>query len=81
MRVKPIIRNGGEAALALLRLTHAAADVFPPLKGAAGVALHISDMVTVRYNLKHWHSLTVGSRNSIPISKTGPSLASMSRIL
>jgi hypothetical protein len=50
MRVKPVLREGGEAALALLRLTYAAADVFPPLKSAAGGALHIVDMVTVRFD-------------------------------
>jgi len=38
--------------LALLRLTHAAADVFPPLKGATGGALHIVDMVTGRFDSK-----------------------------
>jgi hypothetical protein len=48
MRIKPILTEGGEAAWALLRLTHAAADVFPPLKGAVGGALHIIDIVKVQ---------------------------------
>lgn len=49
MKVKPILRGGGEAALALLRLTYEVADVFPPLKSAAGAAIHIVDMVMVRF--------------------------------
>lgn len=45
--VKSVLKGGGEVALALLKLTYASADAFPPLKGAVGGALHISDMVAV----------------------------------
>jgi hypothetical protein len=46
-----LVKNGGEAALALLRLTAATADVFPPLKSAAAGALYIVDTVKVLINL------------------------------
>lgn len=45
--VKKILDGGGSGALVLLRLTHASADVFPPLKSAAGGALHIIELVSV----------------------------------
>jgi hypothetical protein len=45
---KVTVKEGGEAAFALLKLTVAAADAFPPLKSAAGGALHIIDLVKVR---------------------------------
>jgi hypothetical protein len=37
----------GAATLQLLRLTHASADVLPPLKSAAGGALYIAELVSV----------------------------------
>ena len=49
MKPTHVLKEGGEGALALLRLTAAAADVFPPLKSAAGGALHIAELVKVCY--------------------------------
>ena len=48
MKVERVLTEAGEIALALLKLTCASADVFPPLKCAASVALHIAEMVAVR---------------------------------
>jgi hypothetical protein len=44
---KVTVKEGGEATFTLLKLTIAAADAFPPLKSAAGGALHIIDLVKV----------------------------------
>ena len=43
----PAAEMGAEVALALLKLTYASADIFPPIKGAAGCVLNIVDIVTV----------------------------------
>jgi hypothetical protein len=48
MSLNGVFDAGGEAGLALLKLVHATADVFPPLKAAVGGALHIAELVTVR---------------------------------
>ena len=48
MNIDRVLKEAGEIALALLRLTSASADVFPPLKSAAGGALHIVEIVVVR---------------------------------
>ena len=48
MKAKRVLTEAGEIALALLKLTSASADVFPPLKSAAGGALHIAEIVVVR---------------------------------
>ena len=47
MKPKQIVKEAGDAALALLKLTHAAMDGFPPLKNAAGGALEIAELVKV----------------------------------
>ena len=47
MKPKQALKEGGDAAFALLKVTHAAADAFPPLKSAAGGALHIAELVKV----------------------------------
>jgi hypothetical protein len=46
-----VVKETGEAVLALLKLTRATADVFPPLKSAAGGALHIAEIVMVHISL------------------------------
>jgi hypothetical protein len=43
-----VAKESGEAVFALLKLTSATADAFPPLKSAAGDALHIAELVVVR---------------------------------
>lgn len=43
-----VLSGGRNVALAFLRLTYAAADVFPPLKGTVGAALYITELVSVR---------------------------------
>jgi hypothetical protein len=48
MKPKAILTETGEVALALLRLTEASSDCFPPLKSAAAGALHIVELVKVR---------------------------------
>jgi hypothetical protein len=46
------LKESGEAVFALLKLTSASADAFPPLKSAAGGALHIAEIVLVsRYRM------------------------------
>jgi len=45
------VKESGEAIFALLKLTSATADAFPPLKSAAGGALHIAELVLVRIYL------------------------------
>jgi hypothetical protein len=50
-KTKHFLEQGGEAALALLKLTDASADAFPPLKAAASGALYIADMVMVRHRV------------------------------
>jgi hypothetical protein len=47
MPPRSALKEGGDAALVLLNLVYAAADVFPPLKSAVGGALHITGLVTV----------------------------------
>ena len=47
MKVKRVLKEAGEIALTLLRLTSTSADVFPPLKSATGGALHIAEIVVV----------------------------------
>jgi hypothetical protein len=49
MSTKRVLKETGEIAFALLKLTGASADAFPPLKSAAGGALHIVEMVSVRF--------------------------------
>ena len=43
----------GKAALELLRMTAASADVFPPLRSVAEGVLHITDIVEVRCPLSY----------------------------
>lgn len=45
-----VARDVSEAALLILRAVAAAADAFPPLKSAAGGALHIVDLIQVRFH-------------------------------
>jgi hypothetical protein len=47
MTAKRVAKEVGEAGFVLLKATAAAADVFPPLKSAAGGALHIAELVRV----------------------------------
>jgi len=47
MKTKLVLAETGEVALALLRVTAASSDWFPPMKGAAGGALHIAELVKV----------------------------------
>jgi len=42
-----VAEESGAAIFALLKLTCAAADAFPPLKSAAGGALYITEIVAV----------------------------------
>jgi hypothetical protein len=49
MSANRVLKETGEVAFALLKLTSASADAFPPLKSAAGGALHIVEMVSVRF--------------------------------
>ena len=45
------MKESGEAAFALLKFTSAAADAFPPLKGAVGGALYITEIVMVHLSV------------------------------
>lgn len=47
MKATRVAKEGLAVALALLRLASVATDAFPPLKSAAGSALHIADLVSV----------------------------------
>jgi hypothetical protein len=47
MNAKRALAETGEVALALLKVTAATSDWFPPLKSAAGGALHIAELVKV----------------------------------
>jgi hypothetical protein len=49
MNTKHVLKEGGEVAIALLKLASASADILPPLKSAASSALYIADMVAVCY--------------------------------
>ena len=52
MPIERVWEETGAAAVALLQLVYASADVFPPLKAAAlGVALHITGIVSVRLSV------------------------------
>jgi hypothetical protein len=51
-----VVKESGEAVFALLKLTSATADAFPPLKSAAGGALHIAELVVVRIYLRSFHN-------------------------
>jgi hypothetical protein len=46
-----VVKESGEAVFALLKLTSATTDAFPPLKCAAGGVLHIAGLVVVRIYL------------------------------
>ena len=46
-----VMKETGEAVLALLKHTRATTDVSPPLKSAAGGALHIAEIVMVHISL------------------------------
>jgi len=46
-----VVKESGEAVFALLKLTSATADAFPPLKSVTGGALHIAELVVVRIYL------------------------------
>ncbi|KAG9078027.1 POC1 centriolar protein A, partial [Ceratobasidium sp. UAMH 11750] len=55
MSARRFLSTTGDVALQLLRLTAASADAFPPLKSAAGGALHIAEIVKkFRSNDKEW---------------------------
>ncbi|QRV93104.1 hypothetical protein RhiJN_21122 [Ceratobasidium sp. AG-Ba] len=48
----------GDVAIQILRLTAASADAFPPLKSAAGAALHIAEMIKgFKSNKAEWREL------------------------
>jgi len=81
MKVKRVLTEAGEIALALLRLTSVSADVFPPLKGAASGALHVAEIVVVRLcaRIQPRRVLTFRSRNSNQMRRTGPILAGIFR--
>ncbi|KAG8793494.1 POC1 centriolar protein A [Ceratobasidium sp. 428] len=58
MTTRRVLSATGDVALQLLRLTAASADVFPPLKSAAGGALHIAELVKkFRSNKDKWREL------------------------
>jgi hypothetical protein len=77
------LKESGEAVFALLKLTSASADAFPPLKSAAGGALHIVEIVLVcRYRMRPFrvsahHCM---HRNSSRTRENGPTLPYTSRI-
>ncbi|KAG9079975.1 hypothetical protein FRC06_007227, partial [Ceratobasidium sp. 370] len=55
MSARRFLSTTGDVALQLLRLTAASADAFPPLKSAAGGALHIAEIVKKFHsNKKEW---------------------------
>ncbi|KAF8594481.1 hypothetical protein BDV93DRAFT_515736 [Ceratobasidium sp. AG-I] len=55
MATRRVLSVTGDIALQLLRLTAASADVFPPLKSAAGDALYIAEIVKkFRSNKAEW---------------------------
>ncbi|KAF8594480.1 TPR-like protein [Ceratobasidium sp. AG-I] len=55
MTTRRVLSVTGDIALQLLRLTAASADVLPPLKSAAGGALHIAEIVKkFRSNKAEW---------------------------
>jgi hypothetical protein len=74
MNVDRVLKEAGEIALALLRLTSASADIFPPLKSGGGGALHIAEIVVVCLcaRLQPRRLLTFRSRNSNQTRRTGP---------
>jgi hypothetical protein len=47
MSAQRVFTVTGEAALRLLRLTHASTNLLPPLKRAAGDVLEITELVAV----------------------------------
>ncbi|KAG8685398.1 POC1 centriolar protein A, partial [Ceratobasidium sp. 394] len=55
MSARRFLSTTGDVALQLLRLTAASADAFPPLKSAAGGALHIAEIAKkFRSNKEEW---------------------------
>ncbi|KAG8685629.1 POC1 centriolar protein A, partial [Ceratobasidium sp. 394] len=55
MTTRRVFSATGDVAVQLLRLTVASADAFPPLKSAAGGALHIAEIVKkFRLNKNEW---------------------------
>ncbi|KAG8696036.1 hypothetical protein FRC08_007406 [Ceratobasidium sp. 394] len=55
MSARRLLSTTGDVALQLLRLTAASSDAFPPLKSAAGGALHIAEIVKKFHsNGKEW---------------------------
>ncbi|KAG8781747.1 POC1 centriolar protein A [Ceratobasidium sp. 428] len=58
MATRRMLSATGDVALQLLRLTAASADAFPPLKSAAGGALHIVELVKkFKSNKEKWRDL------------------------
>ncbi|KAG8773178.1 hypothetical protein FRC12_002685, partial [Ceratobasidium sp. 428] len=58
MATRRFLSTTGDVAIELLRLTTAAADVFPPLKSAASGALHIAEIVKrFHANKDEWRDL------------------------
>ncbi|KAG8718505.1 POC1 centriolar protein A [Ceratobasidium sp. 395] len=58
MATRRFLSTTGDVAIELLRLTAAAADVFPPLKSAASGALHIAEIVKrFHANKDEWRDL------------------------
>jgi hypothetical protein len=63
-----ILKESGEAIFALLKLTSASADAFPPLKSAATGALYIADTVLVcRYACGHSVSVLIVISTAIQV--------------
>jgi hypothetical protein len=48
MSTRRVLSVTGDAALQLLRLTHASADVLPPVKKVAGEVLYMAHLAAVR---------------------------------
>jgi hypothetical protein len=60
MKEKRRSREGDDAASTLLKFTGASLDTFPPLKRVSGRALHISEIVLVRFpSALVWQVLTM----------------------
>ncbi|KLO11404.1 hypothetical protein SCHPADRAFT_906062 [Schizopora paradoxa] len=66
--MKAILSDAGIAAIRLLEALDAASDAFPPLKSAAGGALHIAKLVqNFRSNKTEWASFAEHVQKSVAI--------------
>ena len=77
-----VVKESGEAIVTVLKLTSTTTDAFPPLKSAAGGALHIAELVVVHMNICDPSVMLMYSMcsNSSQIRKNGPVLPNTSRI-